>query len=157
MASSSTNQLGVKKSNLDPKTEAIYAFRTITTMLSLIHSTRDTAGNRPNFRDGEKQLLRLLDALAVVLLRSNGVIAVTARPYDGSRKVEVLASHLSKGESLTITQPFQFLRNVFISQNPRDKNLKKRTVTDPVASVPSSFKKISDPLKLLTTFLVETW
>jgi hypothetical protein len=163
MASSSkqnTNRLAVKKfraSGLSAKTEALYAFRTITTMLSLIQSTKGTAGNRPKFGANEKQLLQLLDALAAVLVRNNGVIAVTARPYDGSGKVEVLTSHLGNGESLTISQPFQFLRNVFISQNPRDPTVKQQEVVDPETSVPSNFKKISEPSKLLTTFLTDVW
>ena len=66
MASSkqNTNELGVKESNLkesnaqasslDPQTEALYAFRTITTMLSLIQSTRGTASNRPKLGSREK-------------------------------------------------------------------------------------------------------
>ena len=93
MASSSkqnTNELGLKASSLDAKTEALYTFRTITTMLSYV--TRGTAGNRPkikNKRRNQKELLQLLDALAAVLIRADGVIAVTARPYDGSGKVEV--------------------------------------------------------------------
>jgi hypothetical protein len=171
MASSSkqnTNEIGVKESNassLDPKTEALYAFRTITTMLSLIQSTRGTgtAGNRPKLGCQEKQLLQLLDAFAAVLVRNNGVIAITARPYDGSGKVEVLASYLGNGESLTISQPWstgQFMnliRNVFISQNPRDSTVKHREVVDPETSVPVYFKEISDPSKLLTAFLIHMW
>ena len=176
MASSkqNTNELGVKESNLkesnaqasslDPQTEALYAFRTITTMLSLIQSTRGTASNRPKLGSWEKQLLQLLDAFAAVLVRNNGVIAVTARPYDGlSGKVEVLASYLVNGESLTISQPgssgqfMNLLRNVFISQNLRDSTVKQRKVVDPKTSVPDRFKGISDSYKLLDAFLIQMW
>ena len=74
-----------------------------------------------------KELLKLLDAFAAVLVRNNGVITVTARPYDGSGEVEVLASY-SNEESLPISQPRSpghMLWNIFISQNPRDLTLKQ--------------------------------
>ena len=149
-------------SSLDPRTEALYAFRTITTMLSLIQSTRHTAGNGPKPGSPDKELLRLLDAFAALLVRNHGVIAITARPYNGSGKVEVLTS-LDNGESLTISQPWspgQFmhkLRNVLISQNPRDLNVKQREVVDPKTLVPTDYKAILDPSKLLTTFLTRMW
>jgi hypothetical protein len=170
-SSKQNNELGVKESNksnlkaLDPKTEALHAFRTITTMLSLIQSARGTAGNRPKFSSQEKRQLQLLDALAAVLVRNNGVIAVTARSYDSddSGKVEVLATYLGNGESLTISQSLftgQFIniiRNVFISQNPRDLSIKQRDVVDPKTSVPDYLKETSDPTKLLNNFLTYTW
>ena len=160
-----TSELGVKESKEESnaKTEALHAFRTITTMLSLIQSKGSTAGNRPKLGHQEKILLQLLDAFAAVLVRNNGVIAVTARPYDGSGKVEILASYLGNGDSLTISQPWSsgplmnLIRNVFVSQNPRDLTVKQRTLVDPEKSVPESFKKIEEPLKLLKTFLTEIW
>ena len=105
----------------------------------------------------------MLDAFTAVLVRNNGVIAVTAWPYDGSGKVEVLASYLGNSDSLTISQPqspgqlVNLIWNVFISQNPCDSTVKQRTVVDPEKSVPKSFKKIEEPLKLLKTFLTEIW
>ena len=173
MASSSnqnTSELGVKESeeesnasSLNAKTEALHAFRTITTMLSLIQSKRSTAGNRPKLGCQEKILLQLLDAFTAVLVRNNGVIAVTARPYDGSGKVEVLASYLGNGDSLTISQPqspgqlINLIWNVFISQNPCDLTVKQQTVVDPEKSVPEFFKGIEEPSKLLNTFLTHIW
>ena len=116
MASSSkqnTSELGVKESeeesnasSLNAKTEALHAFHTITTMFSLIQSKGSTAGNWPKLGCQEKILLQLLDAFTAILVRINGVIAVTAWPYDGSGKVEVLASYLGNGDSLTISQPW---------------------------------------------------
>ena len=96
--------------------------------------------------------------LAAVLIRVDGVIAITARPYNGSGKVEVLASYSDNRESLTISQPGstgQFLNiiwNVFISQNLCDGMVKVAKVVDPEISVPDSFKKIMDPTELLNTF-----
>ena len=134
MASSSkqnTSELGVKESeeesntsSLNTKTETLHAFCTITTMLLLIQSKRSTAGNQPKLGCQEKILLQLLDAFTAVLVRNNGVITVTAWPYDGSGKVEILASYLGNGDSPTISQPrssgplMNLIRNVFISQNP---------------------------------------
>ena len=132
----SHNKLGVKESNLkesssglDSKTEAIYAFRTITTMLSLIQSKRDTACKRQKLGQQEKLVhtqLQLLDAFAAVLVRNNGVITVTSKPYNhGSGEVEVLASYMGNGESHITSQPqstgliMNIIRNVFVSQNPR--------------------------------------
>jgi hypothetical protein len=159
-------------SSLDAKTEALHAFRTITTMLSVIQSTRVTAGNEPKFASGShvKHFLQVLDALAAVLIRNNGVVAVTACPQadsDGSGKVEVLASFLGNAEkSLThpISQPaspgaIQFLRNIFISQNPRDLSVKQGgEVVDPETVVPKAYRKnISKPTELLNTFLTNIW
>jgi hypothetical protein len=155
-------------SGLTPQTEALHAFRTITTMLSHIHSIRDTAaGKQPKLPSGsnEKKRLQVLDALAALLIRSDGVAAVTARPQaDGSGKVEVLASFLGSAEKLLthpISQPaspIQFLRNIFISQNPRDSSVKQRKVVDPeTLAVTGPFKEISDPTKLLNKFLTDIW
>ena len=164
-----TNKLGVKESSsgLDSKTEAIYAFCTITTMLSLIQSTRDTAGKRQKLGQQEKLVhtqLQLLDAFAAVLVRNNGVIAVTSKPYNhGSGEVEVLASYMGNGESHITSQPQStglirdIIRNVFVSQNPRDVTVKQREVVDPETLIPSHFKEISNPTTLLITFLSEFW
>lgn len=171
MASSSkqnTNKPGVKESkesnasSLDPKTEAIHAFRTITTMLSLIQSTRGPAGNQENLVDSQ---LQLLDALAALLVRNNGVIAVTAMPYDDSGKVEVLASYTGNRESLITPQPqsaspiMNILRNFLVSQNPRDStvNLKKPEVVDPQTLIPGHFKDILDSKLLFEAFLTDIW
>ena len=132
-------------------------------MLLLIQPKRSTAGNWPKLGCQEKILLQLLDAFAAVLVRNNGVIAVTARPYDCSGKVEVLASYLGNGNSLTISQPWSpgqlinLIRNVFVSQNLRDLTVKQRTMVDPEKLVPKSFKKIGELFKLLKTFLTEIW
>ena len=88
---------------MNTKTEDLHAFCTITTMLLLIQSKRSTAGNQPKLGCQEKILLQFLDVFAAILVRNNGVIAVTAWPYDGSGKVEVLASYLGNSDSLTIS------------------------------------------------------
>ena len=171
MASSSkqnTNEIGVKesKSDIEAKNKALSAFRTITTMLSLIQSTRGFAGDPPKLQSQQKALLKLLNAFAAVLLRNQGVIAVTAREYDGSGKVKVLASYVGTiGESLTISQPsaadriVSTLRNIFISQNARDSTMRGplEEEVDPETLVPVYLKGIFDPSVLLTTFLTRIW
>jgi hypothetical protein len=111
-----------------------------------------------------KERLLVLDSLAAVLIRSHGIAAVTARPQaDSSGNVEVLASFLGNvGKSLTpVSQsasPIQFLRNIFISQNARDLSVKQQQVVDPeTLAVTKPFKDISDPIKLLNTFLTVVW
>ena len=105
----------------------------------------------------------MLDVFAAILVRNNGVIAVTAWPYDGSGKVEVLASYLGNGNSLTISQPqspgqlINLIWNVFVSQNPHDSTVKQRTMVDPEKSVPGFFKGIEEPSKLLNTLLTHIW
>ena len=122
MASSSkqnTSELRVKESeesnasSLNAKAEALHAFCTITTMLLLIQSKGSTAGNQPKLGRQEKILLQLLDVFTAILVRNNGVIIVTAQPYDGSGKVEVLASYLGNGDSLTISQPIPWPTHKF--------------------------------------------
>ena len=131
--------------------------------LWLVQYKGSTAGNWPKLGCQEKILLQLPDAFTAVLVRNNGVITVTAQPYDGSGKVEVLASYLGNGDSLTISQPrspgqlINLIQNVFISQNLCDLTIKQRTVVDPEKSVPKSFKKIEEPFKLLNTFLTNIW
>jgi hypothetical protein len=154
-------------SSLDPKTEALHAFRTITTMLSLIQSPASSVGNQPKLGH-QKKLVKLLDAVAAVLVRNHGIIAVTGRlPHDDpdsdSEKVEVLASYSGNEESLTISQPrttAQFvdsIRNFFVSQNPRNLTVKERDVVDPETSVPAKFKEIRQPSELFNTFLTNMW
>jgi hypothetical protein len=106
-------------------------------------------------------------SVAAVLVRNDGVIAVTARPQadddsEGNLIVEVLAFYLVNVESLThtISQPgVSALRSVIISQNPRDSTVKWPVVVDPETSaVPNDFKMISgNPSKLLNTFLEKIW
>ena len=160
-----TNELRDKESKDSEKNEALQAFRTITTMLSLIQSTGSSATNQPNF-GREKKLVKLLDAIAAVLVRNHGVIAVTGRLPDDdpdSGKMEVLASYSGNEESLTISQSrstahfMDSIRNFFVSQNPRDSIVKERDVIDPETSVSVQFKDIKEPAELLDAFLTEVW
>jgi hypothetical protein len=181
MASSSKRQLGVKdsESNLNAAasdfaihSEALQAFHTITAMLSLLQSTRgrDTDSIRqPKLASGTKakEQLQVLDALASVLIRNHGIAAVTARLQaddSGDLKSEVLASFSGNtGKSLTPPTSqqgslIQFLRKIFITQNPRDPSVTRQCVVDPeTLEVTKPFKKILDPIKLLDTFLKEIW
>ena len=156
------------ESRLDPTTEALQAFRTITTMLSLIQSSRGTGtaapGNRPH---QDKKLLKLLDAFAAVLVRNNGIVAVTARQSpevnSGEMEVRVLASYSGNVELLTTSQApgwpqfITTIRNFFISQNPRDSTMQHGSVVNPETSIHRKLKGIKDPHLLFIAFLTHVW
>ena len=79
--------------NLRPNIERIYAFRTLTTMLSLLQSDMETTNN--DLQRGQEDLmkqLKVLDALASVVIREDGAAAVIANPVDGTGDIQVLIS-----------------------------------------------------------------
>lgn len=74
------------------KTEALLAFRTISTMLSLIQSQDVSAADGGSkLRNSRKELL-ILNALAAIAIREHGVAAVVAAPYTGLGDSQVLIS-----------------------------------------------------------------
>ena len=110
--------------------DAILAFRTITTMLSLIPSPIKTTSGQKEFTREQRTELRVLDALAGVIVREHEVAAVMAKPYNGFN-IQVIASvNLNNSEpALSITQqgqsspstgPGRQLLRWLITPNPRD-------------------------------------
>lgn len=107
--------------------DAIYAFRTITTMLAHIHSPTETTNSRERTvpDKDERRELRLLDALAVIAVREHEIVAAVAKGNDGS-SIQVLLSANSVDFPLNIPQhskspsiwndPIHW----FITPNPRD-------------------------------------
>jgi hypothetical protein len=151
------------------KTEALLAFRTITTMLSLLQTTigNDTSGKELNSANSRKSLA-VLNALAAVVTREHGVAAVVSNLT--SENTEVVISIIPDREPLTISQlpsgsvAQEFMGLVFrfwTTQNPRylmpatDLN-----ISDPEAAAPKQLKKkqfASDGNKLLVAFLMNYW
>lgn len=106
--------LGVFKSLNDPnespeqrtKAKDLLAFRTIITMLSHIQSPNiQSSTNTPIGTSGDdRRELRVLDALSTVLIRQHEIIAVVARPYDGS-SLQVFASVVHPSNAEPLSQP----------------------------------------------------
>jgi hypothetical protein len=157
--------------------EAIHAFRTITTMLSLIQrgtEFTDTIMIPP--KDANKlSQLRILDALAALIVRNNEVAAVVAMPAERSGKIQVLVSaHInSEMGKLTFSQPdgrFRALLKYLVTANPRDlkrnRHAPKDSLTvdqsavpgirDPEAQVPAHLKS-GDANQVLANYLKHDW
>jgi hypothetical protein len=129
-------------SDVPDDAQAILAFRTITTMLSLIQSpitgTIDARRKDIPQTDAQRYQLRVLDAMAAVVVRANEIVAIAAKQYDGS-SIQVLASvvHLDAFEPiLTIHQPDEGQWNLFrwflVTPNPRDP---KKNPSSPIDSL----------------------
>jgi hypothetical protein len=163
--------------------DAILAFRTITTMLSLIPSTKTTTGQAKTTTGQEdcqypreqRTELRVLDALSAVIVREHEIVAVMAKPYDGI-KIQVIASVNNSEPALSITQhgqstPSRRLLQWLTTPNPRDlaRNLKDssdsqtRTTQNTSTIIVDPKMAISEELSgakesdLLNTFLQTQW
>lgn len=98
--------------SIEAKDRSIKAFRTIITMLKIIPSKRvlSVVGRRSGLAAEEDKELKLLNALATLLVRSHEVAAVTVTERDvASGVIQVLAClHISSDgplAELTIPQP----------------------------------------------------
>jgi hypothetical protein len=169
--------------DVDLDTQAILAFRTITTMLSTIQSPTKIASTVvQRLPNEQRRELRVLDALSAVAVRQHEIVAVTAKSYGGAN-VEVLMSVNILEPALNIYQhsgaqsTWNALRWFRITPNPRDsaKNLKDKidSLTIKTSSSGKSSMKLVDPSatvslelseagkvsndKLLATFLQTEW
>jgi hypothetical protein len=90
------------------KAQDLLAFRTIITMLAYTQSHNGAATHRtgPTATDkGDRDALRLLDALSTVFTRQHEIIAVLAKPpYDGSA-LQVFASVVFSNRAEPLFQP----------------------------------------------------
>jgi hypothetical protein len=157
--------------------EAILAFRTITTMLSLIQSPTETiiSGKNKN-PDDQRRELKVLDVFSAVAVRQHEIVAVTAKRDDGPN-LPVLISVNNLESEFDISQQQQQSESSrawhplrwFITPNPRDaaKNpgdeqdsltTQSRLITlvDPNLGI-SSDLSMASPDKLLNTFLETEW
>lgn len=164
---------------VDSDEDAILAFRTITTMLSLIQSPTETTSTRAKevpSKDKRREL-KILDALSAVAVRRYEIVAVVAKSYNGSN-LEVIASvdnavpalniHQQDGRSLAaLKSSFQW----FITPNPRDagrkgnRNIKPDSLTtrnqcmtlvEPHTQISEKLSK-ANPDNLLDVFLQNEW
>jgi hypothetical protein len=124
--------------------EAILAFRTITTMLSLIQSshTKITGGKDPPLTREQRNELRVLDALASVTVRRYEITAVVGKKYDGSGdNIQVLCCVNNLESALQVDIPQ-------ISGN-RSGQSRFRWRVSPNPRIPA--KNPKDPVDSLTT------
>lgn len=159
--------------------DAILAFRTITTMLSLIQSPTETTSTREkeDFTKDKRRELKILDALSAVAVRRFEIVAVVAKSYNGSN-LEVIASVNNAGPALNIHQQdsgslaalktsFQW----FITPNPRNADRKSNrkikedslttrkqhmTLVEPHTQISEKLSKANSD-NLLDVFLENEW
>lgn len=149
------------KSDLKP---GILAFRTITTMLSLIQCPTETTKIEPLHisKDDRKELM-VLDALAALLIRNYEKVAIMAEPFDGKSIRVISIVSLNNPES-AVTKPSRSIR-WFASLNSRyTPPLFPENKEDPMRVVDPDTKihqKLSEhknnPEELFNSFLLTQW
>lgn len=121
------------ESELDSKTKEKYlkAFRTITMMLSSMQSQSQASiesTTRPEIAKKDRNDLKLLDALSTILIRRHEIVAVVAKPFDGS-KLQVIASVAHPSNTELFSQPDddqRFWSRFITAANPRLDKIHKR-------------------------------
>lgn len=182
VSESSTGNEHVSESSSGDVSKAILAFRTITTILSLIQSGRPTTVSASD--SGTEQInkntrheLRVLDALSAVIVRRYEIAAVMTKRYDGS-KIEVLISVNDTSEPvLTFPQQNQhsgklpgWLQRFIVTPNPRDPDKNKDNLKTDSLTTRNTTPRLADPNigisealsmadrgNLLKTFLQTEW
>jgi hypothetical protein len=153
------------------KTNAILAFRTITTMLSLIQPTNRNNTEPTNVSKEQRYELRVLDALSAVLVRRHEIAAVMTKHNNGSG-IQVLASAnnlepalltIPQSEGVSSRSPLRW----FITPNPRDPARNPNSKLDSLTTqsiVPALVdpdtgisEQLSNAEDLLNTFLQTQW
>ncbi len=153
--------------NANSKQNGILAFRTITTMLALIQSPTETTQIEPvHLSKSQCKELRVLDALAALLVREYEVVVIMAEPYDG-KSIQVI-SIVNLNTKFAVTNapwptPWTFQWWASVNSRP-DPPIFPETdedpmwVVDPDARVHPNLSKHQDnPEKLLNTFLLTQW
>jgi hypothetical protein len=100
--------------------ENILAFRTITTMLSHIQEGTTFSDSRCSVSKELGRELEILNALSTVIVRDVEIVAVTAKPDNGSGKLEVICTCTHPVNQLTSPQTNTgYLSRFFAIANPR--------------------------------------
>jgi hypothetical protein len=136
--------------------DSILAFRTITTMLSYIYRAKTFSDTARSPNRERCQELKILNALATIMVREHEVVAVVAKPPDGSGITQVIAcTHLtSYGETLTSTKSEGTWWNFLATPNARQlgpstlagdslhpsDDIRDPTMVDPALGIPPQFK-----------------
>ena len=151
------------------KGASILAFRTITTMLSNIQCPSETSTNVDPIRiqvpDEKRKELRVLDALAALLVREYEKVAVM-KSCDG-KSIQVISvvnlNNPSPESAVTVLrrQPCRWLASLnsrTLSPKFPEKDEDAMQVVDPDTRVPKALlEHQNDPPILLNTFLLTEW
>jgi hypothetical protein len=168
------------------KDDALLAFRTITTMLSLIQSPKVNNTEREVIPHKQRRDLRVLDALSALIVREHEIVAVMAN-YNGAEVIasvsnmDIIHQHsesemekYSEGESKSQTRnrtwnPFQYFT---ITPNPRNPDAKVAawddvdslttrnegmTVVNPYPKIAEHYQPSMKGEDLLDLFLQSRW
>jgi hypothetical protein len=144
----------------------ILAFRTITTMLSLIHCPTETTHIEfVNIPKRKQKGLRVLDALAALLIREHEKVAIMTKPYDG-KSIQVVSvvnfnntpsAVAVKGSSRTIRW-FASLNSRYTEPLFPESEEDAMKVVDPDTRVNQTLSELkNNPEALLKTFILTQW
>lgn len=150
------------------KRNGVLAFRTITTMLALIQSPTETTQIEPvHLSKLQRKKLRVLDALAALLVREYEVVAIMEEPYDGKSIQVISIVNLNNAKSAVSNHPqptpwtirwltFLNSRNTppIFPENEED----SMRIVDPDTQVHLNLSQHQDdPENLLNIFLLTEW
>lgn len=166
---SATDSGNSSEQAINLKYRSMKAFRTIITMLAIIPSQRvRTVVDRKSEHGPEDKELKLLNALATLLVRCHEVaaVAVTNRD-DKSGNIQVIACHHISSHGppqLTIPQPaskFSTFKNFLVAFNPRkdDSNAQmfdRPTIINPIDDIPSELRETTD-MMMISTYCYNMW
>ena len=133
-------------------------------MLSLIqHPTETTKINFVEISKDDRKKLRVLDALAALLIREHEKVAVIAKPTGKSIQVISVVNLNNPGSTVTASGSWciQWLSSLNSRITPplfpEDEEDSMRVV-DPESKAPPKLLELKDdPNELLDTFLLENW
>jgi hypothetical protein len=165
------NFIGKPPKNATPsrtsKRNGILAFRTITTMLALIQSpTETTQIESVHLSKLQRKELRVLDALAALLVREYEIVVIMAEPYDGKsiQVISIVNLNNSKFAVTNAPHPTPWMRWWASVNSRNDPPIFPETeedsmrVVDPDTKVkPDLLEHQDNPEKLLTIFLLTQW
>jgi hypothetical protein len=139
----------------------ILAFRTITTLLSLIQCPSESTKVEPlHISKLERKELRVLDSLAALLIREHEKAAVMAKPFDGKSIQVTSVVNLNHPRPAVTANGFKAIRlNSRFSPPlfPEDE-ADAMQVVDPNDRVDQKLlEHKDDPDKLLNSFLLTQW
>ena len=129
----------MRKSN-DSDLSDIYALRTMLTMLSLIHANSavkvleslDTRSQ--DLTERESKELKILTALATVLVMEHEKVAVVANPGNGERVEVFLCTAIDKSTKSSEANFLGYLRSFVVMTNPQ-KDIKQETTRPTICNL----------------------